>query len=212
MSGFFKHRFPAHCCFLFLIAAAFLRCANESESARAVRDELEKQRHAKDMRFKHDADSPLPDSAKAGFSGLHYFPIDLNYRFAGAIEKYAAPETLALATSDGRVKRALRYGRFAFTREGQTQHLEVYRLLTLPAKYADYLFIPFTDLTSGEESYPGGRYLDLVEQKENRYLIDFNLAYNPSCAYGRKDFSCPIPPRENDLAVRIAAGEKKWKD
>ena len=197
---------------LALISFFFMHCANESASSRALRAELEKQRQAKNLHFKHDADSPLPDSAKADFSALHYFPIDLNYRFAGAIEKYAAPETLALATSDGRVKQALRYGRFAFTLEGQSLHLEVYRLLTLPAQYADYLFIPFTDLTSGEESYSGGRYLDINERKENRYLIDFNLAYNPSCAYGRKDFSCPIPPRANDLAVRIAAGEKNWKN
>jgi uncharacterized protein (DUF1684 family) len=197
---------------LLLVCAILMGCAEQNANTLAHRAELEEQRRAKDHHFKHDPDSPLPDSAKAHFSGLRYFPIDFNYRFEGPIEKYAAAETLALATSDGRVKKALRFGRFSFMLDRQHQSLEVYRLLTLPQEYADYLFIPFTDLTSGEESYAGGRYLDLVEQKENRYVIDFNLAYNPSCAYGRKDFSCPIPPRANDLTIRIAAGEKNWED
>lgn len=194
------------------ITAVLLSCAKQNANVLAHRAELEEQRRAKDQHFKHEASSPLPEAAKATFSGLPYFSIDFKYRFEGPIAKYATPETLALATSDGRMKNALRYGSFSFMLEGQHHSLEVYRLLTLPAQYANYLFIPFTDLTSGEEAYPGGRYLDLVEQQENRYVVDFNLAYNPSCAYGRKDFSCPIPPRANALNVRIAAGEKNWKE
>lgn len=196
---------------LLLVCTLVLGCAKPNETVLAHRAEIETQRRAKDQHFKHDASSPLPETAKANFPGLNYFPIAFNYRFEGAIEKFVAPETLALATSDGRVKQALRYGRFSFMLEQQHHSVEVYRLLTLPAQYANYLFIPFTDLTSGEEAYSGGRYLDLVEQENNRYVVDFNLAYNPSCAYGRKDFSCPIPPRANALAVRIAAGEKTWK-
>jgi hypothetical protein len=81
----------------------------------------------------------------------------------------------------------------------------------LPEPYRNYLFIPFTDATSNGESYGGGRYIDLIEQENNDYVVDFNLAYNPSCAYGRDDFSCPIPPQENHLPIAIAAGEKKWE-
>lgn len=189
--------------------AVILGCTDKSSSVLLA--EIEAQRREKDEQFKRDRSSPLPDSAKEHFSGLPYFRIDLDYRFAGPINKFAEPETLALGTSDGRIKKALRFGNFTFTLEGQQHRLEVYRLLTLPAEYADYLFIPFTDLSSGAESYEGGRYIDLVEQENNQYVVDFNLAYNPSCAYGRKDFSCPIPPRVNDLSVRIAAGEKNWK-
>ncbi len=195
---------------LLLLCSLVISCAKPNETVLVHRAEIESQRRAKDQHFKHDVSSPLPETAKAGFTGLNYFPVDFNYRFEGAIEKFTAPETLALATSDGRVKQALRYGRFSFMLERQHHSVEVYRLLTLPAHYANYLFIPFTDLTSGEEAYSGGRYLDLVEQENNRYIVDFNLAYNPSCAYGRKDFSCPIPPRANALAVRLAAGEKDW--
>ncbi len=197
---------------ILIISATLIGCAEKNAKTLALRTKIEEQRRDKDRYFKHDSGSPLPDSAKADFSGLRYFPIAFNYRFEGPIEKYASPETLALATSDGRLKKVLHFGRFSFALAGQHQNLEVYRLLTLPAQYANYLFIPFTDLASGEEAYAGGRYIDLVEQKENQYVIDFNLAYNPSCAYGRKDFSCPLPPRANDLNLRIAAGEKNWKD
>ncbi len=187
-------------------------CSNESAPPSPLVTKIEQERREKDRHFKHNNDSPLPEATKEQFSGLRYFPVDLKYRFEGPIAKFAQPETLAFATSDGRLKKALRYGLFSFSLEGQPQQLEIYRLLTLSAQYADYLFIPFIDLTSGEETYGGGRYLDLVEQKDNHYVIDFNLAYNPSCAYGRKDFSCPIPPSSNHLRVSIRAGEKKWKD
>ncbi|NUO78883.1 DUF1684 domain-containing protein [candidate division KSB1 bacterium] len=193
------------------VIAAGIGCAKRSSNSPALVAELEQQRREKDRQFKHENYSPLPDSAKEHFSGLPYFPVDLKYRFEGAIKKFEQPDTLALATSDGRLKKALRYGTFSFSLEGRQHQLEVYRLLSLPAQYANYLFIPFTDLTSGEEAYGGGRYLDLEEQKDNQYVVDFNLAYNPSCAYGRKDFSCPVPPRSNALDVRIAAGEKNWK-
>ncbi len=77
--------------------------------------------------------------------------------------------------------------------------------------YKDHLFLPFTDLTSGEESYGGGRYIDLETTGiiNNRLVIDFNKAYNPYCTYS-DGYNCPIPPRENDLPVAIRAGEKAF--
>ena len=178
----------------------------------AYAQSLEQQRREKDEEFKKSKDSPLRSEDRHAFRGLHYFPVDMKYRFSGAIVKNSKPETLALVTSDGHSKKAQRYGSFAFQIHGETYRLQIYKLLNLSAAYQDYLFIPFTDATSGEQSYGGGRYLDLIEQKNNEYVVDFNLAYNPSCAYGREDFSCPIPPRENHLPISIAAGEKKWKD
>jgi uncharacterized protein (DUF1684 family) len=73
------------------------------------------------------------------------------------------------------------------------------------------LFLPFTDLTSGVESYGGGRYIDMEVQKGNTWTIDFNKGYNPYCAYNEK-YSCPIPPAENDLKVEVKAGVKKYHD
>ncbi|MFQ5676033.1 MAG: DUF1684 domain-containing protein, partial [bacterium] len=86
--------------------------------------------------------------------------------------------------------------------------LQVYKLLDVQSKYPGYLFIPFRDVTTGTESYPGGRYLDLQENDSQIYTLDFNLAYNPSCAYGKDGYSCPLPPAENTLDVAVLAGEK----
>lgn len=79
-------------------------------------------------------------------------------------------------------------------------------------KYADHLFIPFTDMTSGEESYENGRYIDLsiADVESGHFTIDFNKAYNPYCAYVSDLYNCPIPPKENHLSIKIKAGEMKY--
>lgn len=193
---------------MIFIAVLSAGCAKQSSPSAEIVAEIEKSRREKDVAFRNKAESPLPEAALKNFGGLPYFAVDLAYRFEGPIVRATTPDTFAFATSTGRIKKALRYGHFPFTFEGREYRLEVYRLLALPEHY---LFIPFTDLTSGEETYGGGRYLDVTLQPDNHYVIDFNLAYNPSCAYGRTDFSCPIPPRNNHLNVRIAAGEKMWE-
>ncbi len=171
--------------------------------------DIEQQRREKDKAFRGAKDSPLPEKAKKNFRGLRYFPIQEKFRFTGAITRYDKRETFDIIANDGEERKALRYGYFDFQLNGKTYHLQVYKLLDLEPKYSTLLFIPFLDATSGRESYAGGRYLDLEEQKDNRYAVDFNLAYNPFCAYGKNGYSCPIPPAENRLPVRIEAGEKK---
>ena len=193
-----------------VLATLFTPPVLSKQETAAIIESVEQQRRGKNEQFKKGSDSPLTKEDQRVFQGLYYFPIDLKYRFAGKIEKNPKPETFALVTSDGRTKKAQRYGSFAFQIEGKTYRLQVYKLLNMPAMFQNYLFIPFTDATSGEECYGGGRYIDLTEHKSAEYVVDFNLAYNPSCAYGRDDFSCPIPPRENHLPVRVPAGEKKW--
>lgn len=202
-----RGRRPIHLAVLISMAIG-LSCTSKPSRSAGVIAEIEEHRRVKDIAFREDADSPLPEAAKKDFTGLHYFPIALDYRFEGPIIRNAVPDTLTLAKSDGRSQKALRYGYFAFVLERRQLRIEVYRLPALPESY---LFIPFMDASSGEETYGGGRYLDIAANSDNYYVIDFNLAYNPSCAYGRTDFSCPIPPRTNHLDVRIPAGEKKWK-
>lgn len=171
---------------------------------------IEQQRREKDRAFLTDKDSPLPDNAKKNFRGLPYFPVNPKFRFEVLITRYDKHETFNIIASDGRERKTLRYGYFTFQLDGRTHRLQVYKLLDLAPQHAQMLFIPFTDATSGRESYGGGRYLDLEERKDNRYVVDFNLAYSPSCAYGKKGYSCPIPPAENKLAVCIEAGEENW--
>jgi uncharacterized protein (DUF1684 family) len=108
----------------------------------------------------------------------------------------------------------VKYGTVTFEYEGENHTLSIYQNLDLIAKrpeYSNYLFLPFTDLTNGENSYGGGRYLDMeIPESGSTIVLNFNKCYNPLCHYNKK-YSCPIPPAENDLSIRVEAGVKKWK-
>ncbi len=161
--------------------------------------------------FKAAHNSPLEESQKPYFKGLHYFPIDLMYRFEGVIERYIInindPKYYAtFLTNKGPKKRYIRYGKFKFTLEGKEYTLELYKSIL-----GDAIFIPFYDKTNAKETYEGGRYLDAeILMPEYRIVIDFNYAYNLSCAYNEK-FVCVLPSEENRLNIEIRAGEKKFR-
>ncbi len=168
-------------------------------------------RKEKDHFFKAAHNSPLEESQKPYFKGLHYFPIDLMYRFEGVIERYIInindPKYYAtFLTNKGPKKRYIRYGKFKFTLEGKEYTLELYKSIL-----GDAIFIPFYDKTNAKETYEGGRYLDAeILMPEYRIVIDFNYAYNLSCAYNEK-FVCVLPSEENRLNIEIRAGEKKFR-
>ena len=113
-----------------------------------------------------------------------------------------------MATSTGPRQAYLRYGALAFEMEGRSLKLIVYKSAEDP--YARSLFIPFSDETSGRVTYAAGRYLDLEEQGGDDYELVFNVAYNPYCAYS-EEYTCPIPPAENKLHIKVLAGEKNYK-
>ena len=165
---------------------------------------LETIRKEKDDYFKSNQDSPIPPEQRDTFQGLIYFPENPDLRFEVEVTLFTELEKILIHASKGEVKEFIRYGRFEFEVEGQTAELFVYR-----QEDEEYLFVPFTDTTKGKDTYGGGRYLELNHLRENSYLVDFNLAYNPWCVYS-PDFSCSIPPRENHLMVPIKAGEKNY--
>jgi len=173
-------------------------------------DPLVSERQEKDIEFRSGRDSPIPDEDRARFSGLAYFDINPAFRFQVRLNRYRAPERIRMSTNTGETHSALKYGYFEFEIEGKTYTLQVYRVEDIPEDAGGpYLFIPFRDATTGKETYEAGRYIDLKENTSGIYDLDFNRAYNPYCAYG-KGYSCPIPPAENTLPVRIEAGEKKY--
>jgi uncharacterized protein (DUF1684 family) len=118
-----------------------------------------------------------------------------------------------MKTTTDRLPEYSLYGSVAFRHKGKDYKLNVYQNIELVKKpgYEKHLFIPFNDETNGNETYGGGRFLDVYENGEQKLLIDFNKAYNPYCAYNHK-YSCPIPPESNNLNLKIKAGEKKWHD
>ncbi len=144
---------------------------------------------------------------------LQFYPLNERYRVTAGFERKENSEWFLMGSS-GTIKSSYRvYGTLSFVLNDTAVTLNIYQSKQLMASpgYADYLFIPFTDRTSGLETYGGGRYIDLVQKdiKDNVYIIDFNKAYNPYCAYV-SGYNCPIPPKENDINVTITAGERNY--
>ena len=160
-------------------------------------------RAAKDRSFKASASSPIPPVERASFAGLRYYPENPDLRLLVQVEELDPKDPIQMVTSTGDVQEYLRWGRFQFEAAGLPAALTVYY-----ATWGGY-FVPFVDATSGAETYGAGRYLELEALEDGSFLADFNLAYNPYCAYS-EDYSCPIPPAENRIAVPIRAGEMAY--
>jgi uncharacterized protein (DUF1684 family) len=167
-------------------------------------------RAERDTEFREASDTPLLPADLRSFDGLDYWAPDPEYRLVGPLEIYDHPERFEIPTTTGKIRPCERYGRVTFELDGRTLTLQVYRLLD--AGNDRGLFLPFTDRTTGVETYPAGRYIDLDGQPGGLYVLDFNAAYNPLCAYGKpEEYVCPVTPRENRLDVRIEAGERGYK-
>jgi hypothetical protein len=138
--------------------------------------------------------------------GLKWFPVDLTWRYELALTPDPKPDTVIILSTRGNRRRAVRMGWFEFvTPAGAPCHLAASRLLE-PGVGENDLSLFFRDATTGRESYGTGRYLDPERLPDGRYLLDFNLCYNPACAVS-EHYNCPIPPRENVLKVAVRAGE-----
>ncbi len=147
-------------------------------------------------------------------SSIHFFPVNEKYKVTARFERIYTAGWFNMETS-GKITQVYRiYGVLHFTLNDTVLRLNVYQSQRLmeTKEYADHLFVPFTDKTSGETSYDNGRYIDMTEGdlKENTFVIDFNKAYNPYCAYVSNVYNCPVPPKENDLSVAVKAGEMKY--
>lgn len=145
--------------------------------------------------------SPLTPEQRKTFAGLRHFPENPALRFRLPVNRLPGTEKIQMQTSTGHIATYIRFGTVQFAVNGQPQTLTLYK-----SEDHDALFLPFTDATSGIETYGAGRYLDPALEPDGTIELDFNLAYNPFCAYN-DNWTCPIPPAENHLAVRIEAGE-----
>lgn len=161
---------------------------------------LQNFRKEKDAFFARHPESPLTDEQKRDFHGLAYFPENPSLRLELEVEKSSGREEIEMQTSTGDIQTYLKFGKVRFKVEDQEAELTIY---TNEQGY----FLPFTDSLAGKETYPAGRYVEPEPLPNGKFLIDFNLAYNPYCAYNDY-WSCPLPPVENRLKVPIRAGEK----
>lgn len=162
-------------------------------------------RAQKDREFREARDSPVPLERRREMLPLSYFSPDAAYKVAAALERDAGQRTVEMPTSTG-VRRKMRVvGVLAFNLKGRPLALTAFADATAPTD--DRLFVPFTDLTSGTETYAGGRYIDLDRNRSGIYEVDFNRAYHPFCYYDSR-YDCPFPPASNRLQTPVRAGER----
>ncbi len=201
-----------------LLLAALALLGSRATRAQAPTTRLDSTAHqqsvlqfqqALDEEFRSPQESPLTAAERRAFAGLPFYPTHYAYYVAATLVRDSTAQPFAMETSTARRPLYRKYGELRFVLGGQPQRLTVYQNLELLKRpgFEDYLFVPFTDLTNGHETYGGGRYLDLRVPPAGTtgLLLDFNRAYNPSCAYNH-GYSCPVPPAENRLAVAIPAG------
>ncbi|WP_264549252.1 DUF1684 domain-containing protein [Flavobacterium sp. N2820] len=157
--------------------------------------------------------SPLMKDDLKQFKGLDFYPIDEKYIVEAIFIRTKKEKSFKMKTTTSRTPIYKKYGELHFSIDGKELKLNVYQNVDLKKKpgYEDYLFLPFSDLTCGKDSYIGGRYIDMRIPKSEKVTVDFNQAYNPYCAYNY-EYSCPIVPLENDLDIEINAGVKKFHD
>lgn len=151
--------------------------------------------------------TPLKKDEVEGFVGISFFPIDLKYRVNADLRIIKNGKSSPFPTSANKIKYFKEFGKASFSVDSKNFELTLYQSDPIKKGEEDDLFLPFMDLTNGETSYGGGRYIDLSisDVKDGKILIDFNQAYNPYCAYS-KYYNCPIPPSNNFLETEINAG------
>jgi uncharacterized protein (DUF1684 family) len=173
--------------------------------------QLEQLRDDIDQFMKHHPQSPLDHDLRHDFDGLNYYDFDEGLVMEVAVDRFADDEPIiVMQTSTGDTQEYRRWGQFTFEVGGDKATMTIYS-----NPHGHEFFMPFKDATNGKETYGAGRYLDdhrpgFHPLANDRFLIDFNFAYNPYCAYSPY-FSCPLPPRENWVSVPVRAGEKDFE-
>jgi uncharacterized protein (DUF1684 family) len=171
---------------------------------------IQKARAEKDAYMRDDPQSPFKREPAVAFAPLKYFPPDASWVLQSRLQLYPDLQPVTILDTKGRKREGVIYGFLTLVKDGQSFTLRVYRMAAVAG--AVYYAVWFTDRTTGDTTYDVGRYLDFekVDDPEHIYTLDFNLAYNPYCAYTHA-YGCAIPRKEDHLDIAIAAGEKKWQ-
>lgn len=179
----------------------------DSTSSTSYEQRIMQTRVQRDMQMR-EKESVLPPGRRADFRGLDYYAVDTTYRFVVPLRRRPAPDTMMLSENTGRIRAQVRIGEVTVPLPAGDAQLAVFRGASDDPR--GRLWIPFADDTNGNGTYPAGRYVDLESAAGDSVVVDFNRAYNPTCAYN-PEFACPLPPAENRVDTPIPAGEKTPK-
>ncbi len=194
---------------LIVVAAAVTYTFTGSEDPEDYIERIEDERERQFKFIRFNIDSPLTEEQKNNFKELSFFPIDPKYKVTARMVPIEIKKVRNVAMTDGTTQRYIEHSYAEFT----IDNIPLRLLLLQDVNEADKrnFFVAFADDTSTVETYGGGRYINARQTGKNSITIDFNLAYNPYCAYN-PDFACPIPPRENLMNIAIYAGEKNYEE
>lgn len=195
---------------LFVLLSIFVSCTNRTPEEQKYLESILQYRSQKNEYMKNNPESPFNFKLKVEFHDLNYFDVNYELRFKSKLFPYLKKDTIIIFGTKGEPRETVRFGYLTFNYKNRNYKLNVYE-----SEYSGnkYYSIWFTDRTTNKESYGVGRYLDfeLSNDKDFLYEIDFNLAYNPYCAYS-KEYSCAIPTKEDYIDLEINAGEKKFHE
>jgi uncharacterized protein (DUF1684 family) len=213
-----------------LTTGIFLSCSRKPEPATLsstdsliIAQDNIAHRSEVDSSFRYDEGSPFKRDTTVEYHGIKWFPIDPRYRGISLLHRYVNAETVIVLGTKGEERKQLRYGYFTLTvpdDQGQpiVLRINVYKFTPYDTKrytlYRDALSVWFTDATTGKETYGVGRYVEVGNEDadpEHPYVIDFNKAYNPYCAYSNL-FSCAVPRKEDHLDIALRVGEMKYHE
>ncbi|PSQ87921.1 MAG: hypothetical protein BRD30_07990 [Bacteroidetes bacterium QH_2_63_10] len=188
-----------------LLGGIFLACGEEAASTSAYEQAVMEARVQRDMRMREKT-SVIPPERRDAFRGLDFYEVDPAYRFVVPLQRFSTPDTVMIAESTGGVRPQVRIGQVTIPLPKDTVTLVAFRGQGDDPR--GRLWTPFADSTNGHTTYKAGRYVDLSPADGDSVVVDFNRAYNPTCAYN-PDFACPLPPPENRIDAPVPAGEKR---
>lgn len=197
---------------ILILSFIFISCGkNYTPEQKEYIKKIEKERREKDSEMQNAPDSPFNQDPEAHFQPLKYYPVNPDFVFHSKLYEYDVKDTVNVFGTKGEERQAIKFGYVKFSYNGNEYKLNVYEGST--KKGTPYYSIWFTDLTTGKATYGVGRYLDfeLNKNKDYVYTIDFNLAYNPYCAYSAR-YSCAVPTKEDHINLAVKAGEKKFHE
>ncbi|MBA3664133.1 MAG: DUF1684 domain-containing protein [Bacteroidetes bacterium] len=194
---------------LLLSLLVYTACWSQKQSGDSLKNSAIIFRQELDKQYADSLHSPLSQNDRKNFKGHEFFPYDAKLCVTAELKRTPAEKEFKMKTTTDREPLYVKYGEISFRINNKKYKLNVYQNMDLikQVEYKDYLFLPFKDVTNGNETYGGGRYIDLRIPSGTKISVDFNKAYNPYCAYNH-GYSCPVPPAENNLKTEIKAGIK----